>query len=623
MDLGIQLAALIICACAVSSEDIPDLEDSIPRFEQICDLFAKDSYFRPNHLVEGKRWRIYYTWNIEMRDRCVDMTFEWATVAATQRLWSDMHEYLETEPPWEAALLLMTMGSRDHQMMLFPDQGPAGRMLGVPNVRRDAMPNCPYLAFALKVVEPGYLGIMNCKQRYAFALAPLAEAAARLMFQSPLGRSHLTRPKPVQQTYEEDDIDDDEMELERQAKRSNHLWQPQSSTMKPKTYAHPVPVDFINIGKEGIMDPRVGQKQPLDSLALDLRYPNSPEEEVTMLQKADPRNVIRISKGKKYQVPQIDLSEYPTGKFNPYYNEQQREPAKTELVNVKMPMPFDFEMLQAMNVALPNIYKDNLAKTEALFKSKPQDVPEDQKENIEAPLSDPIPIAFKADDFFPLDSFDLKTGASGDVDKWTTCDEFAKNARFHPREVAGVVWVPFFVWSPNNFPSAIDFKFTYPTVKLVQEYRTIYGPYLNESIDWNQPMLLLKSWMEMLLVAGDRKGLFYAIPKASTDQIRNATGLPQFVTLRMKMIDPLPYLALMVCDEHFAMILAVSGEEPAFEDMAAEADKLGFRGIGMPVVKDEEATIAKTPDETLNRMLEATAYRRHKSPFFSDDPYFT
>lgn len=103
----------------------------------------------------------------------------------------------------------------------------------------------------------------------------------------------------------------------------------------------------------------------------------------------------------------------------------------------------------------------------------------------------------------------------------------------------------------------------------------------------------------------------------------DATGLPQFVTLRMKMIDPVPYLALMVCDEHFAMILAVSGEEPAFEDMAVEAEKLGFRGIGMPVVKDEEATVAKTPDDSLNRVLEATSYRRHKSPFFSDDPYFT
>ncbi|XP_073947782.1 uncharacterized protein [Choristoneura fumiferana] len=170
MDLGIQLAALIICACAVSSEDIPDLEDSIPRFEQICDLFAKDSYFRPNHLVEGKRWRIYYTWNIEMRDRCVDMTFEWATVAATQRLWSDMHEYLETEPPWEAALLLMTMGSRDHQMMLFPDQGPAGRMLGVPNVRRDAnvlipKKSVPLLKFQMRIMNINlqpFLVVMDC-----------------------------------------------------------------------------------------------------------------------------------------------------------------------------------------------------------------------------------------------------------------------------------------------------------------------------------------------------------------------------------------------------------------------------------------------------------------------------
>lgn len=30
----------------------------------------------------------------------------------------------------------------------------------------------PKLMFAMKTVEPGYLGIMNCKTRYCYALAP-------------------------------------------------------------------------------------------------------------------------------------------------------------------------------------------------------------------------------------------------------------------------------------------------------------------------------------------------------------------------------------------------------------------------------------------------------------------
>nr|XP_049699326.1 uncharacterized protein LOC126055198 [Helicoverpa armigera] len=60
----------------------------------------------------------------------------------------------------------------------------------------------PLLYFALKVVEPGYLGILNCKYRLCYALAPvdkmphhehnrLQEEASRLGYRGRRGKSYL------------------------------------------------------------------------------------------------------------------------------------------------------------------------------------------------------------------------------------------------------------------------------------------------------------------------------------------------------------------------------------------------------------------------------------------------
>lgn len=48
-----------------------------------------------------------------------------------------MKDYLEEQPVWGAAILLMTMGRARHEMLLFDDQGPAGRFYAVANVVRD------------------------------------------------------------------------------------------------------------------------------------------------------------------------------------------------------------------------------------------------------------------------------------------------------------------------------------------------------------------------------------------------------------------------------------------------------------------------------------------------------
>lgn len=46
--------------------------------EEYCQRLTKDPYFEPD-MVVGKPWRIYYTWNIKMEDKCMDMIFKNAT----------------------------------------------------------------------------------------------------------------------------------------------------------------------------------------------------------------------------------------------------------------------------------------------------------------------------------------------------------------------------------------------------------------------------------------------------------------------------------------------------------------------------------------------------------------
>lgn len=57
------------------------------------------------------------------------------------------------------------------------------------------------------------------------------------------------------------------------------------------------------------------------------------------------------------------------------------------------------------------------------------------------------------------------------------------------------------------------------------------------------------------------------------------------VSIRLKIVDP--YLAIIYCDNQFASIMAVAGNEPATDDeKISEAKVLKFRGRGYPVYRD-------------------------------------
>ncbi|CAH2259640.1 jg24289 [Pararge aegeria aegeria] len=132
-----------------------------------CKIIAKDPYFDID-IVVGKPWRIYYTWNMKLDTKCLDIVFKNATQKIIRRIWSDMNKYLEQQPYWEAATLHMSLGSAHHEILLFADQGAAGAFLGVPNIIRD--PNVKpmrkgvrLMKFQMKLVRDcKYLLVMDC-----------------------------------------------------------------------------------------------------------------------------------------------------------------------------------------------------------------------------------------------------------------------------------------------------------------------------------------------------------------------------------------------------------------------------------------------------------------------------
>ncbi|CAK1541594.1 unnamed protein product [Leptosia nina] len=165
---------------------------------------------------------------------------------------------------------------------------------------------------------------------------------------------------------------------------------------------------------------------------------------------------------------------------------------------------------------------------------------------------------------------------------WTTCDEFGKKAVFHPDDIVNLNFIPFYIWSSQEIDVGTVHRFTYPTKKLVQHFKTEYGPYL-EGVNWKEPKLLLDAGKKTLLIAKDRRGSFHGIPDDELpESIKSKNEKIPVLNLRLKILDA--YLALMYCDLKHAYIMALKGEEPKTEeDKTKAAEVLRFRGAGRPL----------------------------------------
>ncbi|KAH9644230.1 hypothetical protein HF086_006554 [Spodoptera exigua] len=128
----------------------------------------------------------------------------------------------EIKPPvnWNDSILFMET-SIDFSALLVKTNV-SGIVRLIPSLAFE-YPRVPELIFALKVVEPGYLGFLNCKYRLCYALAPvdkmpnhdyLTEEAQKLGFWSDFGRTHTAMVPPFPtlppEPYNKDDDDEDE-----------------------------------------------------------------------------------------------------------------------------------------------------------------------------------------------------------------------------------------------------------------------------------------------------------------------------------------------------------------------------------------------------------------------------
>ncbi|XP_061722424.1 uncharacterized protein LOC133528932 [Cydia pomonella] len=167
--------------------------------EAMCARFGMNAHFDPELVIKTK-WRIYYTWNLRLSFGCLDMTFKTVNPLIINRFYSDMNKHLETQPVWEAATLLVTMGYFNHQMLLFAEPGPAGKFIGIPNISQRAIEMLPHqasvplLKFQLKLIRDGkflimmdcHIGAVSLSARYS-GTPPTEEELAEAVAEAGLG----------------------------------------------------------------------------------------------------------------------------------------------------------------------------------------------------------------------------------------------------------------------------------------------------------------------------------------------------------------------------------------------------------------------------------------------------
>ncbi|CAH0696809.1 unnamed protein product [Spodoptera exigua] len=358
----------------------------------------------------------------------------------------------------------------------------------------------------------------------------------------------------------------------------------------PEPFVEPVP--FGHIFLDGFGDPYSSAKQPIDALELRMRMPRIGEDEKELL-KLGRKNIAFIN-------PEI-TNKFATAKEKFLREMNLSPPPVTNETQLKW---YNFAAMQMRNAQMPPKFQHAVRrKDESFRRSHPSRVP--------AP-----PTLSEKLSSFSKTSFQLQKDKPESQVNWTTCDQFAVGAIFSHKDIVNVKWTPFYIWTTDNIAYSIEHVFMYPTKKIVNEYFSKYNEFLNKTIDWSKPKLLMKGMNEMLLVAADKRGLFDAIvkndiPKSANKEVIKIPSL----SLRLKIEDP--YLAMMFCEEHFAMLMAVSGRQPTvYKEMKAEAATIKFEGIGRPIWRDYEGE-----RENIKMVKEAEMKEEQEKFITVNEPY--
>ncbi|CAH0402779.1 unnamed protein product [Chilo suppressalis] len=330
------------------------------------------------------------------------------------------------------------------------------------------------------------------------------------------------------------------------------------------------PVPFGHIFRDGIDDPASGYKVPYDLLELDMRFPHNRKEDKE-LQRRPRKKVIKIEKS----VPSSKVLS-PRDMYVDEFMKTSDQSVNNTSVEDGRPKWFNFEQIQKQNAEVIREKVRPKSNTDFILPDKRKAYSNNTK-------------YYEKKDF-SSNTFDLTKTVAGDKLSWTTCEEFEKSLKplnlVYPKDIVDINWEPFYIWSPRKHLIAFVHRFSYPTKKIVKEYKEMYGKFLPKFIDWEQPKLMLNERIEMLLIAGDRKGLFYGIPRQQLPlSIRHKNFTLPPITLRLKIEDP--YLAMMYCDELYANIMASPENLPQTnKEKVEEAALLKFKGQGYPIARN-------------------------------------
>ncbi|XP_064074434.1 uncharacterized protein LOC135193916 [Vanessa tameamea] len=363
-------------------------------------------------------------------------------------------------------------------------------------------------------------------------------------------------------------------------------------------------LDFGHVYRNGFRDPRHKQQFELETEVPEPKYSGKMKE---IFKKSRQNKELNLKdQPLVFLSPRDEILHYK--KYNKSFTRSESNyDRETALKNINRPLGYDFSKLLERNLANPlaNIrkkaYEEKYNKKLGRVKSKA------------------IEPNGNLSDYFQGNTFFMKPNK--EQSNWTTCSEFAKRAVFHPDDVVNTKWLPFYIWSRRGEKNpAIIHTFKYPTKKIVQFYKTTYSPYIR-TLNWKEPKLILKESRDILLIAGDRRGLFYGIPKQelpSAIEGKNIT-LP-LITLRMKIHDP--YLAMLFCEENYAVIMAELGTEPKTDqEKTLEASTLKFRGVGYTTYRDLEAEAILERMEKMKK-IEAESRKIIQIPIPSGDVDF-
>ncbi|CAG9559071.1 unnamed protein product [Danaus chrysippus] len=195
-----------------NAQKVPSIE---PTNWTTCDEFLNGtSSFNVSSLFDID-WKIFYFWNT-IDDESYTVRFSPATPVLVDRFKAELRGANESID-WDDAVMFMETGIDFSALYLKTTVPGKFRLISTLIFQTE---NIDILIFGLKLVPPGYLGIMNCKYRLCYALAPVDKmpadknilpSAMTMGFRGDSNYSYLMKYDLHRMAqYNEDDADDDE-----------------------------------------------------------------------------------------------------------------------------------------------------------------------------------------------------------------------------------------------------------------------------------------------------------------------------------------------------------------------------------------------------------------------------